>query len=66
VNPEAFSEEPSGNDAGVVEDDQFFPGEEVREPGEFCVREASVRAFDDEEARGVAAVERALGDQVEG
>jgi hypothetical protein len=63
VNAEAFAEEPGGNYACVVEDDQLLTSEEVGKPREVRVLELTARALDDEQARGVPAVQRALGDQ---
>jgi hypothetical protein len=62
VNAEAPAEEASGNNAGVVEDDQFVSGEEIGEVFELRVFQATGRSQEDEQSGCVATVEGALGD----
>lgn len=63
VNADPLAEEASGNYARIVEDDEFVTGEEVRELGKQYVLKSTACAFDEEQAGGVAAIERSLGDQ---
>ena len=59
----AFTEKPRGNHAGIVEDNQFVSSEEVGKQREVRILELAAGAFDDEQARGVATIQRPLGDQ---
>ena len=63
MNAEAFAEKPRGDHAGIVEDNQFVSSEEVGKLRELRIPELAAGAFDDEQARGVAAIQRSLGDQ---
>ena len=58
----ALAKESRGDYARIVEDDELVASEKVGESREMRIFKLATAPFDDEEARGVAAVEGTLGD----
>ena len=62
----ANAEETGGHDAGVVQDEEVAGAEEGGEVADVVVREGASLAGDNQQAGGVAGLDRLLGDQLGG